>query len=76
MNLKTENNIKTFAIELLEKQGYEHVYAPDIVPDSGTSERARFEDVPVLEHLLKAAGRITEKNTASVDVLKVKYVQK
>jgi type I restriction enzyme R subunit len=30
----TENAIETFCIELLEKQGYEYIYAPDIAPDS------------------------------------------
>ncbi|MBU3968587.1 MAG: hypothetical protein KKG76_14655 [Euryarchaeota archaeon] len=58
MNLKTENNIEIFAIELLEKQGYEYVYAPDIATDSETQERAKFEDILLLE---RAAGRITEK---------------
>ncbi len=28
----TENAIKTFCVELLEKQGYEYIYAPDISP--------------------------------------------
>lgn len=61
MNPKTESNIEIFAIELLEKQGYEYVYAPDIAPDSETPEQARFEDVLLLECLRKATGRITEK---------------
>ena len=26
----TENAIETFTIELLEKQGYQYIYAPDI----------------------------------------------
>ena len=29
----TESEIEKFAIELLEKQGYEYLYAPDITPD-------------------------------------------
>ncbi len=29
----TENAIKNFCIELLVKQGYEYLYAPDIAPD-------------------------------------------
>ena len=44
----TESEIEKFAIELLEKQGYQYIYAPDIAPDlsvcdaqagSDTSER-------------------------------------
>ena len=54
----TESEIEHFAIELLEKQGYQYVYAPDIAPDSDTPERNRFEDVLLLERLRNAAGRI------------------
>jgi hypothetical protein len=39
----SETTIETFAIELLEKLGYQYVYAPDIAPDSETPERERFE---------------------------------
>ncbi len=44
----TESAIEKFAIELLEKQGYQYIYAPSIAPDlpacdaqsgSDTSER-------------------------------------
>jgi len=49
------------AIELLEKSGYQYVYAPEIASDSCTPERARFEDVLLLERLRKVAGRMTEK---------------
>jgi type I restriction enzyme R subunit len=57
-NKITESEIEQFAIELLEKQGYHYVYAPDIAPDSDTPERNRFEDVLLLERLQKAVGRI------------------
>ena len=32
----TESVIEKFAIELLEKQGYQYIYAPDIAPGSET----------------------------------------
>jgi type I restriction enzyme R subunit len=32
-NKITESEIEKFAIELLEKQGYQYIYAPDIAPD-------------------------------------------
>ena len=35
----TESAIEKFAIELLEKQGYQYIYAPSIAPDSDTPER-------------------------------------
>jgi type I restriction enzyme R subunit len=54
----TESEIEKFAIELLERQGYQYIYAPDIAPDSDTPERDRFEDVLLLERLQKAVGRI------------------
>ena len=54
----TESEIEKFAIELLERQGYQYIYAPDIAPDSDTPERDRFEDVLLLERLRKAVGSI------------------
>lgn len=54
----TESEIEKFAIELLERQGYQYIYAPDIAPDSDTPERDRFEDVLLLERLRKSIGRI------------------
>jgi type I restriction enzyme, R subunit len=38
----TENTIESFAIELLEKLGYEYIYAPDIAPDAENPEREHF----------------------------------
>jgi len=76
MSRITESAIEEFAIELLEKSDYQYIYTPDIAPDSETPERARFEDVLLLERLQKAVGTITEKNRASVDVRKVKYGKK
>ena len=54
----TENAIEELAIELLEKQGYEYIYAPSIAPDSDTPERQSFEDVVLIERLQSAVGRI------------------
>ena len=54
----TESAIEKFAIELLEKLGYQYIYAPDIAPDSDTSERQTFEDVLLLDRLNQAVDRI------------------
>ena len=54
----TESEIEQFAIELLEKQGYQYIYAPSIAPDSDTPERQSFEDVLLIERLQSAVGRI------------------
>ncbi|MBU1657823.1 type I restriction endonuclease subunit R [bacterium] len=50
-NKITENEIELFAIELLEKLGFEYIYAPNIAPDSETPMRESFEDVILKEKL-------------------------
>ncbi len=59
-NRITENTIEEFAIELLERLGYQYIYAPDlpvrctqtgIVPDGIKSERNSYEDVLLTERL-------------------------
>ena len=54
----TESEIEKFAIELLEKQGYQYIHGPDIAPDSEKPERASYEDVILLEKLKTAVTRI------------------
>ncbi len=63
----TESEIEEFAIELLEKSGYQYIYAPDIAPDSDTPQRSSFEDVLLLERLKKAVGRITQNKAKTID---------
>ena len=54
----TENIIESFAIELLDKLGYEYIYAPDIAPDSENPERDSFEQVLLVNRLQNAVKRI------------------
>jgi len=54
----TENAIEELAIQLLESQGFEYIYAPDIAPDSDNSERSSFEDVLLPDRLQSAVSRI------------------
>jgi len=54
----TETTIETFAIELLQNQGFEYVYGPDIAPDGTKPERQSFEDVILIERLRQALARI------------------
>ncbi len=54
----TENSIEAFAIELLDKLGYEYIYAPEIVPDSETPERDSLEQVLLLNRLQQAVRNI------------------
>ncbi len=74
----TENAIEKFAIELLEKSGYEYIYGPDIAPDSTkasrplgeTGERVfvrqSFEDVLLMDRLQTAVSRINPSIPADV----------
>lgn len=50
-NKITESAIEELAIELLEKQGYRYICAPDIAPDGENPERDSFEDVLLPERL-------------------------
>ena len=63
MNRITESTIGEFAIEIVEKYSYQHVYAPD----SNTLERNRFEDVLLSERLQSAVGRITQNKAKTSD---------
>ncbi|QKJ22306.1 type I restriction endonuclease subunit R [Poseidonibacter lekithochrous] len=58
MNKITENEIELFAIELLEKQGFKYIYAPDIAPDSESPMRESFEDVILKEKLTNSLTAI------------------
>jgi len=71
-----ESQIENFAIELLEKQGYEYVYAPNIAPDSESPERESFESVLLLERLRKAIGRINPDIPSNVQEDAIKQVQR
>ncbi|MEA2034486.1 MAG: type I restriction endonuclease subunit R [Euryarchaeota archaeon] len=75
-NKITESEIEEFAIELLEKSGYQYIYAPYIAPDSDTPERNRFEEVLLLERLRKAVGRINPAVPADAREDAIKQIQR
>ncbi len=58
MSRITENIIEEFCIELLEKKGYEYIYAPDIAPDSNNPQRRSFEEVLLPNRLSDAIAHI------------------
>ncbi len=68
----TESEIEEFAIGLLEKQGYQYLYGPDIAADSETPMRSGFEDVLLTKKLRSAIDRInpTVPPEAREDALK------
>jgi type I restriction enzyme R subunit len=57
----TENTIEEFSIELLERLGYQYIYAPDIAHDGEKPERASYEEVLLIERLKNAIRRINPK---------------
>jgi hypothetical protein len=46
MNKITASPIGKFAIEFLEKQIYQYIYAPSIAPDLPVRERTQTYDMP------------------------------
>ena len=72
----TESEIEKFAIELLEKQGYQYIYASSIAPDSETPERESFEDVLLLERLQTAVGRINPSIPSDIREDAIKQIQR
>ena len=58
MTKLTESTIENWAIELLQAQGYTYLYGPDIAPESATAERARYDEVVLVERLRAAVRRI------------------
>jgi len=72
----TENIIESFAIELLDKLGYEYIYAPDIAPDSENPERDSFEQVLLLNRLQNAVRRINHGIPADAQAEAIKEIQR
>ena len=46
INKITESEIEKFAIELLEKQGYQYIYAPSVAPDISVSKVQAGSETP------------------------------
>ncbi len=44
----TESRIEKFTIELLEKQGYQYIYAPDIAPVILTDLQMDVPGIPLI----------------------------
>lgn len=72
----TENTIEAFAIELLNKLGYEYIYAPDIAPDSENPERNSYEEVLLLNRLQNAVKRINHSIPTDVQKEAIKEIER
>lgn len=49
----TESQLENNIIEILETEGYKHIYGPDIDPESPNPERNTYEEVVLVERLRK-----------------------
>jgi len=72
----TENIIEAFAIELLDKLGYEYIYAPDIAYDSENPERDSYAQVLLLSKLQNAVKRINPTIPADAQNEAIKEIQR
>jgi type I restriction enzyme R subunit len=76
MSRITENTIEEFSIELLERLGYQYIYAPDIAHDGEKPERASYEEVLLTERLQNAIRRINPKVPADSQEEAFKEIQR
>jgi type I restriction enzyme R subunit len=72
----TENIIEAFAIELLDKLGYEYIYAPDIAYDGENPERDSYAQVLLLNRLRNAVKRINHSIPADAQAEAIKEIQR
>lgn len=72
----TENTIESFAIELLDKLGYEYIYAPNIAPDGETPERETYEQILLVNRLQQAVKRINKTIPADAQNEAIKEIQR
>ena len=72
----TENHIEEFAIELLEKHGYEYIYAPNIAYDGETPERENYGQVLLLDRLRRAVRRINPTIPAEMQEEAIREIQR
>jgi type I restriction enzyme R subunit len=72
----TENIIEAFAIELLDKLGYEYIYAPDIAHDSENPQRDSYTQVLLLNRLQNAVKRINHSIPADAQAEAIKEIQR
>ncbi len=74
--MMNENAIEAFAIELLDKLGYEYIYAPDIAYDGENPERDSYTQVLLLSRLQNSVKRINHNIPADAQAEAIKEVQR
>ena len=58
----TENNIETFAIEVLQSLGWGYVHGLVIAPESASSERETFEQIILIQRLDRKSTRLNSSH--------------
>ena len=76
MSKITESTIEDFCIKLLERQGYQYIYAPDIAPDGDHPERDSYEDILLMGRLQDAVRRINPKISKDLQNQAIKELQR
>ncbi len=76
MSRLTENSIEEFALQLLEKSGYQYIYGPDIAPDSEKPERESYEAVLLIDRIKEAVGRINPRVPLEAQGEALKQIQR
>ena len=76
MSRITENVIEKFCIELLEKQGYQYIHAPDIASDGERPERSNYEDVLLNPRLVDAIARINPTTPHEAQQQAIKEIER
>lgn len=76
MNRITENTIEDFAIKLLERLGYDYIYAPSIAPDGENTERNSYEEVLLNNRIAEAVRRINPTVPSVAQEEAIKEIQR
>ncbi|MFA6888539.1 MAG: type I restriction endonuclease subunit R, partial [Candidatus Woesearchaeota archaeon] len=58
MKFIVEQDIEDAGLEILQELGYKVVYGPDIAPDGDNPERAKWDDVVLVERLRNAINKL------------------
>lgn len=72
----TENTIEDFAIKLLERLGYEYIYAPTIAHDGENPERSSYEEILLTNRMAEAARRINPNVPPAAQEEAIKEIQR
>lgn len=76
MSKLSESAVEEFTLELLQSEGYDRVYGPDLAPDGPHPERASFADVLLLERLRGAIARLNPTVPAEAREEALRQVQR